>query len=349
MVPLYMTLDEALETLAGYDMGLQNGNFNHAPMVAEALCAMGRPDAVMPWIGRYRERMLPRPAAGASISCNGWRKALGRRDRFVDWAAFFGDELQEAPWRHVLDRWVMRLASGFSAAATHGAIRVGHAVRALGTAETAPRLGELGDALASWAAAYREFAHNDGIGNDTMPPRQAIIRVPIMAVADRRPGNITSALATLDDFPAFAPVIGMIDVSGDIDRLLAEIIETFARVFLANAHDRLTAIVFIHGVTSLAALCNIVPAVSDTTARTTLRYAWQSGCALYACFGGGTAVVDEIEHAKEDEPILINRALASGDEHAIKFTEACLRRHTLDPSPAFLSAVDRALSLLPPL
>ena len=29
---------------------LKNGNSNHAPMVAEALCAMGRPDAVMPWM-----------------------------------------------------------------------------------------------------------------------------------------------------------------------------------------------------------------------------------------------------------------------------------------------------------
>ena len=63
--PSYASLDDALEILAPYGIELRNGNSNHAPMVAEALCAMGRPEAVMPWIARYRERMLPRPAAGA--------------------------------------------------------------------------------------------------------------------------------------------------------------------------------------------------------------------------------------------------------------------------------------------
>src|SRR5260370_19538869 len=57
----YESLDEAIEALAGCDIGLKNGNSNHAPMVAEVLCAMGRPQAVMPWIARYKERLLPRP------------------------------------------------------------------------------------------------------------------------------------------------------------------------------------------------------------------------------------------------------------------------------------------------
>ncbi len=65
--PCYAPLDEALEVLAPYGIELKNGNSNHAPMVAEALCAMGRPDAVMPWIARYRERMLTRPDEGARI------------------------------------------------------------------------------------------------------------------------------------------------------------------------------------------------------------------------------------------------------------------------------------------
>ena len=59
--PSYTSLDEALEILAPYGIALSNGNSNHAPMVAEALCAMDRPDAVSAWIARYRERMLPRP------------------------------------------------------------------------------------------------------------------------------------------------------------------------------------------------------------------------------------------------------------------------------------------------
>ena len=57
-VSSYQPLDGALERLSFYGPGLANGNFNHAPMVAEALCAMGRPEAVMPWVERYQGRLV---------------------------------------------------------------------------------------------------------------------------------------------------------------------------------------------------------------------------------------------------------------------------------------------------
>src|SRR6266436_1834929 len=155
--PSYATLDDALELLAPYGIALTNGNSNHAPMVAEALCALGRPDAVMPWIERYRERLVARGPVGERIDAAEWRTALGQRDRFAAWSALFAEELREAAWRAVLDRWVARLAPGVSAAATHGAIRVGHAVRALAEGESPQRRSELADALASWAASYSEL------------------------------------------------------------------------------------------------------------------------------------------------------------------------------------------------
>src|SRR5947199_5137443 len=143
----YDPLDEALDRLSGSGPGLANGNFNHAPMVAEALCALGRPEAVIPWIERYRDRLVPREPAGERIDGREWRAALGRRDCFTAWSEFFAEQLREAAWRDVLDRWLQRLAPGVSAAATHGAIRVGHAVRALATGETPQRRRELAEAL----------------------------------------------------------------------------------------------------------------------------------------------------------------------------------------------------------
>jgi hypothetical protein len=343
----YESLDEALEALAGSDIGLKNGNSNHAPMVAEALCAMGRPQAVMPWIARYRERLLPRPPAGDPIREEIWRNALGRRDRFADWAEFFGDELRQAPWPEVLDRWTGRLAPGFCAAATHGVIRVGHAVRSLAVAETAWRRRELGDALASWAATYRELPSSDRLPERPMSPREAIAKVPLTAPHRKRSqGNITASLAMLDDFPDFAPVIGLIDVSDDSETLLAELTEIFARVYLANTHDVLTTIVFIHGVTSLTALGGMIPYISDTTAHSALRYGWQAGCALYACFGT-RAIADDIQPCEEDTETLVDRALANGDEHVIKITEACLRRHASVPSAVYRAVVDHALGTMP--
>ena len=342
----YEVLDEAIEALAGYDIALKNGNSNHAPMVAEALCAMGRPQAVMPWIARYQERLLPRPPAGDPIRAETWRSALGQRDRFADWAEFFGEELQEAPWPEVLDRWTRRLMPGFSAAATHGVIRVGHAVRSLAIAETPWRRRELGDALASWTATYRELPSSDRPTDRPMAPREAIAKAPVIPPHQRRSlGNITASLSMLDGFPEFAPVIGMIDVSGDIETLLAELTEIFARIYLANAHDGLTTIVFIHGVTSLTALGGIIPYLSETTARSALRFAWQSGCALYACFGT-RAMTEDIEPCAQSAETLTDRALANGDEHVIKFTEACLRRDALVRSPAYRAAVNHTLGTM---
>src|SRR3984893_18473600 len=326
--PSYAPLDEALEILAPYGMELRNGNSNHAPMVAEALCAMGRPDAVLPWIGRYRERMLPRSEAGDRIRC-------------ADWSALFAEELEEAQWRQVLDRWVELLAPGFCAAATHGVIRVGHAARSLAAAETPHRLRELADAFASWAATYQELPTSHRTANGAMAPRQAITRVPIVPL-DRRNhgGNITASLAMLGDFPEFAPSIGLLDTGGDLGPLVAELTEVFARVYLANARDIRTTIAFIHGVTSPAALGNIAPQVSDRTARAALRYSWQAGCGLYACFGGATATAEDGEPQEDDGDCSVDRAIAHGDEHVIKFTEVCLHRHSLSPSPVYFAAVD---------
>ncbi|MBV9199494.1 MAG: DUF4243 domain-containing protein [Alphaproteobacteria bacterium] len=342
----YAPLDEALKRLSGYDIELKNGNSNHAPMVAEALCAMGRPEAVMPWIARYRDRLLPLRPPGARSHIGSRGSALGKHVRCADWAEFFAQELQRAPWREVLDRWVARLAPGFSSAATHGVIRVGHAVRSLSVAEPACRIRELGDAFASWAATYRELPSRDSAGGQPMAPRQAVEQAPVIAPQRRRNlGNITASLAMLDEFPEFAPVIGTLDVHGDIEPLLAELTDLFARLYLTNARDTLTTIVFIHGVTSLAALGSIMPHVGETTARLALRYAWQSGCALYACFGSA-AIARESPSGPDDATTLIDRAVANGDEHVIKFTEACLRRHSLAPSPAYCAAVDHVVGAL---
>jgi hypothetical protein len=349
----YAPLDEALDRLSGYGPALANGNFNHAPMVAEALCALGRPEAVMPWIERYQERIAPRGPAADAVSGAGdpirpaeWRGALGQRDRFAAWSALFAEELRDRAWPEVLDRWAERLAPGVSAAATHGAIRVGHAVRALTVGQSPQRLRELADALASWASLYSELPTIGDLSNGGLTPREAIALVPIMPPELRPSGNITAALAGLADFPGFAPVIGLVDLEGDSDALLGELTELFARIFLANVSNSLTAIVFVHGVTSLTALGHIAPHVGDTTARTLLRYGWQAGSGLYACFGNGAGFATEVAAADEDAQSLIDRALAHGGEHVIKFTEACLARDALDSSPAYPAAVADALNTI---
>ncbi|HYM73697.1 MAG TPA: hypothetical protein VET89_11995, partial [Stellaceae bacterium] len=50
--PAYAPLDDALERLSPYGTELANGNFNHAPMVAEELAGEGWPQVLDRWIVR---------------------------------------------------------------------------------------------------------------------------------------------------------------------------------------------------------------------------------------------------------------------------------------------------------
>lgn len=344
----YTSMDEALDILFSYGPDLSNGLTSHAPMAAEALCALGRPEAVLPWIDGYRKGMVPRPAARERIARDNWQSALAQSHRFGDWSAFFREELDAAPWHEVLNRWVGRLAPGICASATHGVIRVGHAARSLAASESPRRRSELADAFASWAYAYQELPTSPRPATRALRPREAITQVAVVPPDRRRfSGTITSSLEALREFPDFAPVIGLIDVGGDVPALIAELTDVFARVYLANTYDVLTAIVFIHGVTSVAALGNILPHLDDATARAALRFAWQAGCGLYAAFGSRPAPAADIEPPREDADTLVDMAIAHGDEHAIKFTEACLRHYALNPSPAYLAAARHALDVLP--
>lgn len=344
--PAYAPLDDALEILSPYGIGLANGNFNHAPMVVETLCALGRPEAVFPWIDAYRSRLTPRPvAAGEIIDWSRYRDHLGGRGSFPAWSALFAAELAGEPWREVLDRWAARLAPGYSAAATHGAIRVGHAARSLAEAETRVRLRELTDALASWAASYAELPAAAGASTVRYAPAEALARVPVVPPERRPPGNITVAIAKLAEFPEFAPAIDLVELGDDLDAAVAALAELFARVYLANAVDTRTFIVFVHSVTAVHALGNMLPHVSPATGRTLARHAWQAGCGLYAAFGGAPPA-DAAEAEDGDPEVLVDRAVANGDEHVIKFTEACLARHKIAPSPAYFAAIRHALGIV---
>jgi Questin oxidase-like len=149
------TMDDVLDILHGTGPEFGGGLANHGPMAAEAMLALGRPDAVLPWVERYKSRLQDRPAHSQPIAREAWRDALGHINRVGDWVAFFDHQLAEAPWQDVVRSWVPRLSPALIAAATHGLIRTSHAVRSLGVSETPQRLHELAEGLGFWAAHYR--------------------------------------------------------------------------------------------------------------------------------------------------------------------------------------------------
>lgn len=345
----YSALDETLEIMAPMGPDLNNGFSNHAPMAIEALCAMGRSDAVMPWFERYRSGLAPRPARIARLIDDNWRAALGDVRRTEDWFEFFRNELEERPWPAVLDTWAARLTPGLMAAATHGVIRTGHATRALALEDTPARRRELADGLAYWAADYMPLPAARRTPARARPS-DAIARVQMIPADSRRGnfGSLTDALARLDFFPPFKDTLDAVDPTGDARAFISDLTATFARVFLANAHDTYTTIAFVHAVTGPSAIRPLLPFLRDTTARAALAYAWQAAAAMYATFGtkADLAHIDKDQLKVCDEDELVERAIACGDEHAIKFTEVCLREHASNPDPAFFAAPGHAIHML---
>jgi hypothetical protein len=343
----YSALDETLELMAPMGPDLNNGFSNHAPMAIEAMCVMGRGDAVMPWFERYRRWLAPRPARVARLTRENWQAALGDARRTEDWFEFFRNELEERAWREVLDTWAARLAPGLMSAATHGVIRTGHATRAIALEDNPVHRRELADGLAYWAADYLPLPARRHPATRAKPS-EAIAHVPMIPAELRRRdfGAFTDALSRLDSFEPFKDTLDVVDTSGGASEFISNLTATFARVYLANAHNPYTTVAFIHAVTGPSSVRAMLPCLGEATKQAALAYAWQAAAAMYATFGTSADLsrVDETKILEIDE--LIERAIVCGDEHAIKFTEVCIREHALNPDPAFLAAAEHATRML---
>lgn len=322
---------------------------NHGPMAAEALVALGRADSVVAFTESYKKRFTSTyPEARNTVTRENWREALGDGDRVADWTAFFNRELKEAAWPKVLDQWSAHLAPGLAAAAAHGLIRTGHAVRSLSVKETELRRRELAEGLSYWAAYYQPLPEAKNAGKERLNPAQAFNRIPLLP-ADKRPrgGSIMIGLRNLDEFSPFAQVADLVEASGSADKFLSQVTEVFATAYVKNVNQR-NFIALIHAVTGTTSLRSLLPYLSPTTTQKMLRYGWQTAAALYSVFGiGSTGSVTESKEIKRD--YLIERAVASREEHSIKFTEACLREYALNPKPVYLEAARDAVERINPV
>lgn len=178
-------------------------------------------------------------------------------------------------------------------------------------------------------------------------PTVAIRTVPVVPLDQRKfTGTIVGSLERLSEFPAFAPVIEYADVSGDVSRVVSELTQAFARVYLANAHDFLSTIVFVHSVTSGASLRLLAPYLGPSVLRDALRYTWQAQCGIYAAFGLVPIPEHTVTTPRESREQLIDMAVANGDEHVIKFTETCLREYELNPQPEYPAAARHAMDVV---
>ncbi|MVO83803.1 DUF4243 domain-containing protein [Streptomyces sp. p1417] len=354
-------VNDALERLEdlGYERGAGVDLANHGPMGAEAVAVLGHGDEVAHWTRRYRRALDHHEPPAARFALDpadeaSWRPALGDFGRAGDWERLFARELDDAPWRDVLARWWPRLLPGLFAGLTHGLIRTAHAVRGLDAAgDTATRLqrDELGRGLAYWAARYHALPGDPALrGPHAVPGAVAALpRVPLDG--PRGPAVARDRLDALDRLPGYTESLGQL-APYPAARLLSDMTLQFADVYLG--HPEVFPVPLVHGVTAPAAARLVLPHLPRELYEPTLARLWQVQSAFLLAFTAdrgdeGTtawrAEADELPPLHE----LGARTVEHGDEHVIKFTEACLREYALRPDPRYPAAAYAAQCRIPRL
>ncbi|MBT2382151.1 questin oxidase family protein [Streptomyces sp. ISL-11] len=353
-------LNDALERLddLGYERGGGADLANHGPMGAETLATLGHGDEVAGWVERYRTAMphhdvpAPRFALDPDDETS-WRPALGDFSRAGDWERLFHRELTDAAWRDVLVRWWPRLLPGLLAGLTHGLIRTAHAVRSLAAADepTPHQLTELSRGLAYWAARFahlpgevRMSGHHDLAGAIAALPRTPFPGERGRAEAARR-------LARPDGLAGWPHALDSL-APARTQWLLSEMTTEFAGVYLG--HPEVFPIPLVHGVTAPAAVRLVLPHLPEPLHEPTLAALWHVHAALLLAFTGdrageATAAAEAAETELPPFGELAARAVAHGDEHVLKFTEACAREHALRPDPRYGAAVLAAQERITPM
>jgi hypothetical protein len=312
--PLPDQFDEALALLKDTGPEFQDNHYsNHGPMAAEALGRLGRPDLIVPWVERYRTRLDVHPSASRPIESD-YRAAIGDLSRFGDWVAFFDREIAQHGWQAALDLWVGRLSPGVAAAATHGVIRTAHAVRALADREDAARRHEVAEGLGYWAARYHPVIAHER--RPVGPPSKALGALPL--APHPATSNIMNTVATVAVSRSFQTSASVVDVGLSTDAFLDDLTVGFAHAYLSNVRGGSRAfIAFIHGVTGPRAVRLLLTHVSPDVGRGLLRSTWLAAAAIYEGFAEHPFAFSDESAIDVDPEDLIDRAVATGDEHAI--------------------------------
>lgn len=354
----HTVLDEVYERLHRTGPEFRGWLSNHGPMAAEAMIRRGHGERVQNWLDGYVRRLEPFPRPTGPIGSD-WQEALGDVRRVADWTQYFQKVLAEQPWRTVLNVWWPRLLPGIAAGATHGVIRVGHAVRGLiQDGESPLRLQELAHGLAYWSARWQpvmalkdywdvipEGESDSGVDGQLaaiprlMLPHEGLsFHAWITRVADI-PGWV-EATKTIAIPPEPAQVRSWLD----------QLVEAAVVRYLWYGHG--DEIMLVHAVTAPNAVSRILPALHHRWWRPSAFAAWVAVAALTAIYtpdrpvdSASLPLVTAGPNAAEDA---FARAVAHGDEHIIKFADTALDVYARTHDRRALAAIYRAADLITP-
>jgi hypothetical protein len=339
-------LDEAYERMHRTGPEFRGWLSNHGPMAADALVRIGGENAVHRWLDSYSERLETAPPKARPVPESEWREALGNPTRIGEWLALMSREVIEHPWQQVLATWWPRLLPGVLAGATHGAIRTGHAVRALRELDNEVRRTELGHALAYWASRWQPVPgaspRPDPHSTPDLPPGPALDAVPCLD-ADPDAG-IRLRVAQLTGTAGWPAALHAVAPGADHTRFVDHVTVEALRRFPHHAAG--DAVMLVHSVTGPAAIALAMPSLDPAEHERSAWTAWAAAATIFAAYRLPNPVDPQSgrDTGQRTAAELQQLAVEHGDEHVIKFAEAALRTH--DDAAAAL-AVEEAMLLIP--
>jgi hypothetical protein len=289
----------------------------------------GFTDEVHRWVDQYVGKLSELPSVSDRITEVTWRDALGDGRRIGDWSAYFEERMQEHPWRDALATWWPRLLPGIVAGATHGVIRVSHAVRTLRSGTDSPAVvTELAHGLAFWAARMRAVpgAVPPAGSNELPGVLDTIPRIP------EQNGTVTTRFGQLAELPAFPACLRSLrppTSPDDAKQQLADLVAGAAARYLTHGHG--SPVLLVHTATAPNAVLNSLPVLPRSLWAPSLSAVWAASAAITAAYAPAVGLSPD-ELPKPQVTDLMPWALNHGDEHVIKFADTALDafRHSGD-------------------
>lgn len=342
-----LAYDTALDKLVPYGPEYDEGKSYYGHIIADSLVSLGRSDAVEPWLLERLAKLESAPESSDSINRRNWRGGLGYMRYAGDWAGFFAQELESAPWRELLKDWIPRISPGLAGGSGLGFLRTARVVRNLTIAETPTRLRELTVAMGYWAARHLKLP---GILSDrthgSLTALEALPQIKWQYKKETVPFNtIHKALEGVANLPEFAGVMNLLKIPEEPIDQVTDITKTFCKVYLAHSHDHDLMAPFMMAVIVPNSLRYLVPYLPMAEGIELLRYGWQYSAAIYSTFGRKNPV-EEYPDPDEDYNHLADAAIATKIPHIIAFTEVCLREHRHDDDLIFLAAAWNAIQVI---
>jgi len=152
----------------------------------------------------------------------------------------------------------------------------------------------------------------------------ALADLPYLPEDAPRPMLISDRVAAVGDIAdEFEQAVASLGWTGSAVDLLDQLATGGALAYLRNVDDG-EVIGLLHAVTSPMACELLLPWLPEEDRDAALGYVWQAAAALHVAYD-----IDRVAPVPTETPpstdAIVDSAVASGDEHAIKLTEAALR------------------------